>query len=343
MKKIYAVLVLVLFVAPHQSFAECLLTFNTYGPIYASNVHGRGVRLVEEINEKSKCDLIHFQEAWSANQIDIFDQGLKNTYHIYAPNRQSRIGLMNFSLRPWQEAKTYSYRANYDGHLLDDVRKLVHTKKAFAVLDEALAGTFSVNTHLHPTSERVRILQMIDLLNWRIQHISKPLVLTGDFNIDPNSFEHAFVMKILNLNDSMLVVNGSYPAGFCTYCASNSLGWLSENHTFDYVFFSRLAGDEVGWTPKDIHLALTGNGQPLSDHYGLKVDFAWGPGISSALDAEKSKAEMLQIFDAAISRIQAFEPAQQLGYVALMGQIRAQIKSGEGPYGKYFSQIFQKY
>ena len=343
MKKNYVALLVVLFLAPLHAAAECLLTFNTYGPIYASNVHGRGVRLVEEINQKNKCDLIHFQEAWSENQINIFDQGLKNTYKIYEPNRQARIGLMNFSLRPWHDAKTYSYRANYDGNLLDDVRKLVHTKKAFAVLDGALAGTFSINTHLHPTSDRVRILQLLDLLNWRIAHNSQPIILTGDFNMDPNSFEHAFVMKILNLDDSMLVVNGSYPNDFCSYCANNPLGWLSDNHTFDYVFFSQLAADEAGWIPRQIHLALTGDGRPLSDHYGLKVDFEWSHGSTSNVDAEKSKAEMIQILDAANSRILGFGPAQELGYIALIRRIRAEIMTDQGPYAQYFSQIFKKH
>ncbi len=343
MKKNYVALLVVLFLGPLHAAAECLLTFNTYGPIYASNVHGRGVRIVEEINQKNKCDLIHFQEAWSKNQIDIFDQGLKSTYQIYEPNRQARIGLMNFSLRPWLDAKTYSYRANYDGKLFDDVRKLVHTKKAFAVLDGALAGTFSMNTHLHPTSDRVRILQMLDLLNWRLQHNSQPMIITGDFNMDPNSFEHVFVMKILDLDDSMLVVNGSYPKNFCSYCASNPLGWLSDDHTFDYVFFSHLAVDEAGWVPEQIQLALTGEGRPLSDHYGLKVDFQWGHGTASDIDAEKSKAEMLQILDAAASRMAGFGPAQDLGYISLIRRIRAEVKTGQGPYGQYFSQIFSKH
>ncbi len=323
--------------------AECLITFNTYGPIYASNVKSRGLRLVEEIDNNNKCDLLHFQEVWNKGQINIFDHGLNDSYQIYSPNRQSRIGLMNFSLKPWLESKTYSYRANYDSDFLDNIRRMIHSKKAFSVLNGALPGTLSVNTHLHPTSERVRILQIIDLLNWRVQDQAQPLILTGDFNFDPNSFEHSFIMKILDLDDTMLVVRGQYPADFCSYCASNPLGWLSDNHTFDYVFFSHIASGENGWVPKNIHLALTGDGQPLSDHYGLKVEFLQGQGAFQEVNAENSKEEMLRIFDAATSRVLAFGPARDLGYIVMMRKIRAEIESGEGPYGQYFSQIFQKH
>ena len=343
MKKLSLLLLSVLPFWSNLAAAECLLTFNTYGPIYASNVQGRSLRLVADIKKDNACDLIHFQEAWNTNQINIFELGLKSQYQVYSPNRQYRIGLMNFSKQPWSSAKVYTYRANFDGHLLDDLRKIVNAKKAFSVLEDALPGTFSVNTHLHPSSDQVRILQILDLLNWRVQHSSKPMILTGDFNSDPSSFEHTFAMKILNLDDAMLAVNGEYPKDFCSYCANNHLGWLNDDHTFDYVFFSHLGANENGWIPQDIHLALTGNGEPLSDHYGLKVNFNWGQGAVSQIDPEKSKQEMLELVDAATSRIISFSPAQKLGYITLIHRLRSDIQSGQGLYGEYFAQIFQKH
>lgn len=323
--------------------AECLVTFNSYGPIYASNVHNRGLRVVEEIKKNDACDLIHFQEAWNPDQINVFEDGLKGQFKIYSPNRQYRIGLMNFSKAPFTDQKVFSYRANYDGDFLDGIRKMVHSKKAFSILSNALPETLTVNTHLHPSSYRVRILQMIDLLNWRVQNSSKLMILTGDFNMEPNSFERSFLMKILDLEDTMTLVKGYYADDFCSYCASNPLSWLGDNHVFDYVFFSHLAGGQRGWVPQDIRLALTGNGQPLSDHYGLKVNFSRGKGPRVVSRTARTKKEMLLFFDAAVSRVLTFDPAIQLGYLPLMQRIRGEIQSGTGPYGRYFAEIFQKH
>ena len=342
MQKFLIVLGGVFFLHAGSASAECLLTFNTYGPVYAPAVGDRSLRIVDEIKNHQNCDLIHFQEAWTDSQINIFENGLKSNYQSYSPNHQFRIGIMNLSKKPWTHAETFSYRANYDGDALDDIRKMVGAKKAFNVVEDALPETFSLNTHLHPTSDRVRILQMMDLLNWRVQHSAKPLILTGDFNMDPTSFEHHFLMKILNLDDSMIVVKGQYPAGFCSYCTKNPLGWLSEDHTFDYVFFSHLGASEVGWVPQDIQIALTGDGKPLSDHYGLKVNFHLGNGIPQSLSPDQAKQEMLIILDTAMLKVMNFDPAIDLDYISLMLRVRSEVLSGEGPYGRYFTKIFQK-
>ena len=249
---------------------------------------------------------------------------------------------MNFSKAAWRQVVTYSFTANYDGDILDDIRQLAKTKKAFNVVDGALANTYSVNTHLHPTSDRVRILQMVDLLNWRVSHSEQAMVLSGDFNMDPNSFEHSFVMKILNLDDSMLKVNGHYPSDFCSYCASNPLGWLSDDHTFDYVFFSHLGAGQIGWVPQKIQIAMTGNGKPLSDHFGLRVDFQSGEGAVAVKTPEQAQQEMLVQWDFAMLKVMHFGPAIDLGYMKLMLRIRSEVLSGQGPYGQYFQKIFQQ-
>ena len=198
MRKIKAVVFSFIFLFSGLVSAECLVTFNTYGPIYASNVRGRSLRIIEDVKKGFNCEVLHFQEAWNPNQIDIFENGLKNQFKIYSPNRQDRIGLMSFSKNAWADEKTFSFRANYDVDILDDIRRIVNSKKAFSVLSNALPETLTVNTHLHPSSERVRILQMIDLLNWRVQNSSLQMILTGDFNMDPYSFEYRFLKKILD-------------------------------------------------------------------------------------------------------------------------------------------------
>ncbi len=323
--------------------AECLITFNTYGPIYASNVISRSVRIVEDIKSQHDCELIHFQEAWSENQIGIFHNGLQSHYQIYSPNRQQRIGLMSFSKAAWSEVKTYTYRANFDGHFLDEVREIVNAKKAFSIVTESLAGTASINTHLHPTSDQVRILQILDLLNWRVQNQSKLLIVSGDFNMAPSSLEHFFLRSILNIEDAMLATRGQYPSDFCTYCASNQLGWMSDDHTFDYVFFSRIASGQRGWVPQNVDLVLTGGRQPLSDHYGLKVNFTQEQGSSREINVEESRKKMLDLFDAVILKVLDFPPARQLNYISMLQRIRSEIQNGQGPYGKYFQNIFQQY
>ena len=140
----------------------------------------------------------------------------------------------------------------------------------------------------------------------------------------------------------MIVVKGQYPADFCSYCTKNPLGWLNEDHTFDYVFFSHLGASETGWVPQDIQIALTGDGKPLSDHYGLKVDFHRGEGVLPSLSPDQAKQEMLIILDTALLKVMNFDPAIDLHYTALMLRVRSEILSGEGPYGRYFTKVFQK-
>ncbi len=343
MKRSLFIFLGILLALTSSASAECLMTFNTYGPMYASQVAARSVRIVEDIKNNHSCELIHFQEAWSENQIGIFLNGLQSRYQIYSPNRQQRIGLMSFSKSAWASVKTYTYRANFDGHFLDDVREIVNAKKAFSVVTESLAGAASINTHLHPTSDQVRILQILDLLNWRVQNQAQLMIVSGDFNMDPSSLEHFFLRHILNVEDAMLTTRGQYPSDFCTYCANNPLGWLSDDHTFDYVFFSRLASGQKGWVPQNVNLVLTGGRNPLSDHYGLKVNFTQGQGSAREIHVEESRKKMLDLFDAVILKVLDFPPARQLNYISLLQRIRSEVQNGQGPYGKYFQNIFQQY
>lgn len=72
----------------------CVQNFNAYGPAYASSILSRTQVFSQQLKDE-QCDLIHLQEAWMGLQINRITSVLEPDYHISAPNRSERVGLMS--------------------------------------------------------------------------------------------------------------------------------------------------------------------------------------------------------------------------------------------------------
>ncbi len=255
----------------------CLQNFNAYGPVYASGIASRTERLTKTLR-KEACAAVHLQEVWNTSQIDQVWNSLFNDYSMSTPNRKAKIGIMSLFKGAILEHKTYAFRVNNEGGLLDGIRQMFNVKKAFHVVRTRLHDMgedfYFINTHLHPASEAVRITQILDIFNWRMYNQDSKLLMSGDFNADVNSIERELIMRLMGLHDAMGEHLGSY-SGVCTYCDRNPLSWLKGNHVFDYVFFSNVGDAETSLRVVDGKINLRGTSEsPLSDHFGVKIQFA---------------------------------------------------------------------
>lgn len=325
----------------------CMQNFNAYGPIYALNMEERTQWMVAELYGKPRCEIVHLQEVWNQDQIDIVEDGLKSLYNISAPNRQEKIGVMSLLMADIKNTETYDFNVNSDGNLLDVGREIFNVKKAFHIVKASLFGIdeefYFMNTHLHPTSSAVRLTQILDLLDWRLAHTDLKLLLSGDFNGDENSLERSVIMSLLGVRDSLVeTLGGSYPKGVCTYCAENPLGWLSGDHVLDYIFFSNVGGGATHLKALDGKINLRGTpDEPLSDHYGLRIDFVLDAAKTATASEviEQRRAFALKLL-ARMEKVLAEEEDEDFTYYQKKARkLRAQLERREGAFNEYFEKF----
>lgn len=320
--------------------ALCLLTFNTYGAAYAPRIEARAHATVREIKALHSCEFINFQEVFDTNQTTAFEFGLPKEYQAYAPNKEKRHGLMAFSRLPWVSTVTYDYKVNYDDGAIDTVRRWVGARKAFSVLTDAVHGSNTVNTHLHPSSSEIRIMQIIDLFHWRLTDKNRALILNGDFNSEPSSLEYRLVKALLDVEDSRIEVYGKYTPDVCTYCENNPRSWLSGDHVFDYIFLSYPRPSRFGWKALKSEVVLKGTQFPLSDHYGVRADFErvdFDPQNIHSL----SKSELIDVLVAAELQLAMSNLQPAIEYRQVVRRIFNEVTTGRGPYADYFAEFLQ--
>lgn len=259
----------------------CFQNFNAYGPLYASQRYARTQGLLGYLKDSEKCEIVQLQEVWMTSHINHIEDSLAGSYNFANPNRDHRIGIMSLVDGEILSEDTYTFAVNNSGSILDRARSLAHVQKAFHALRAKLPGIdeelYLVNTHLHPTSEAVRLTQILDLLKWRLKNQDRKLLMSGDFNAEIKSLERELLMNVLGMRDAMEESFGKkgYPQDFCTYCHSNPLRWLSGNHTFDYIFYSNVGQARTQLKVKGGEVNLKGSPrQPLSDHFGIRVQFS---------------------------------------------------------------------
>jgi hypothetical protein len=262
---------------PSHVFAFCLQTFNGYGPVYAPQVQSRTENFTREIVAQG-CEVVHLQEIWNSDQISIVQTLARKKYGVWSPNVQTKFGLMTLSqyLEPQSLRQERVFESNNDGGLLDGGREIFGVMKGWATTRLKIPGVEGeldfINLHLHPASEAVRFAQLLEIvLDRSTQTDRRPIVISGDFNMEPLSTEYFFITTALKLRDPVIEKFQQYPLSYCTYCRSNRLSWLPSDHVFDYIFYSHSAPLKV----EDFRLDLTGpGGEPYSDHYGLRIGFA---------------------------------------------------------------------
>ncbi len=330
--------------------AFCVQHFNMYGPLYAADVYGRTQRATRELHDETPlCDVLQLIEVWNAPQIAQVEQALGDEYQISAPNEDSRIGLMSLVRGQIEATETHDYLVNNEDGILDGIRSVSGVKKAFHVaqiklpaVDEEL--TF-ISTHLHPTSQVVRIAQIFELYQWRLQHPDRKIVLSGDFNAEKDSLERELILDLVASHDSFEELLGGYPPDICSYCEENPRSWLWGHHLFDYIFYSNRSQTATSLQPAGGFINLKGeNGNTLSDHYGLRMYLSVEPGVREDLPGQKD-AHLEARRVAALAHVQAsIDLLIQSGMkivqptVQALQRLSAELAAQQGPQWNFFTQ-----
>lgn len=325
----------------------CLQNFNAYGPIYASKVEERTELMTGFLQGIPKCEVVHLQEVWNDSHIDQIEKSLSRQYNISSPNRDAKIGVMSLFMGDIKGRQTVDFAVNNEGGILDTVRGAFNVKKAYHVVRasfyEMAEDFFFMNTHLHPTSQAVRLTQALDLLQWRLKNQDEKLILSGDFNADIDSVERKFLMLTLGARDAMeQSLGGSYPQWYCTYCAGNPLGWMLSNHTFDYIFFSNVGKSETSLKVLDGQVNMRGTPRkPWSDHYGVRVEFSLESekSVVAAEVLEARRRQALEVFAVAEQILKQQKETEFQPYLRLLQDLSNQLKSRSGTFNTYFEKF----
>jgi endonuclease/exonuclease/phosphatase family metal-dependent hydrolase len=327
------------FLFSFQAFPFCLQSFNGYGPAYAFHVAERTALFTREIKTQG-CEVVHLQEIWSKNQIEIVKGRLKSDYAIFSPNETNRIGVMSFSKFPVMHTEFHIFSFNSDGGILDGGRDLFGVEKGFAIQNLKLTNSQNIdfiNLHLHPASEAVRLAQIYEIIQWRLSKTTvAPVLLSGDFNMTPTSLEHQLLLGALGLKDSVLEKWGKYPEHFCTYCSTqNRLSWLRDDRVFDYVLFSNKALLKV----TDVVVDLKGTPENrLSDHFGLRVNFDLSESLTTTRNIEHDRQALIYaLSQAMVSVSQEYTVSSRI--YNDMGLWRQELMREQGPFWDYFKEL----
>lgn len=260
----------------------CMQNFNAYGPIYAKDIIDRTSRMNSELQAMPKCDVVHLQEVWNDPQIRQVEEELRRQYSFSSPNKETRIGLMSLTKGDIVGTETHHFKINSDGGVFDTARSLADVRKAFHIMRNQFFGIdediLFLNMHLHPSSQAVRLTQIMDILKWRLTNQDAKWIMTGDLNANPDSLEHRFVKYILGMRDSLEEELRGYPRGVCTYCARNPRGWMLSDQVFDYIFYSNVSDSKTQFKILNSFVNMRGTPlRPLSDHFGVRTNFSVDP------------------------------------------------------------------
>ncbi|WP_413584614.1 endonuclease/exonuclease/phosphatase family protein [Bdellovibrio sp. HCB274] len=333
--------------SPAYTQEFCMQNFNAYGPIYAPNTTERMEWIGSLLQAAPRCGVIQLQEVWNNSNINQIENALKYNYTISSPNRENKIGVMSLFDGVIKDTWTYQFKINNLGGFLDEIRETFGVTKAFHIVQAQLPAMgedfYFVNTHLHPTSTEIRITQIIDMLNWRLQNPSLKMLMSGDFNANEKSFEREFMMTVMGLHDSFAeALGGSYPPGYCSYCETNPHSWMPGNHMLDYIFVSNVGGANTKLQALAGELNMRGPlRDPLSDHYGVRVQFKLAPGGTDSLTGVQwiqRRDKVLAVLAQAQQILVDYDDRDLEPYIAQLQGFSAQIQTQQGSYYQYFGQ-----
>jgi hypothetical protein len=185
-------------------------------------------------------------------------------------------GLATFTTEILSGQHFVPFHVNTDG-LLDNVRELLGVIKGIGssvvtIRQNEEQKLQLMNVHLHPTSQRVRIAQSVQLIEAFFKHypLQDPLIITGDFNFQPGSVEYDLLQSVTRLTDAYLANNEHYTPDTCTYCETNVHHWPGHQGVLDYIWSRR--GQNYAVRHHRTFINLHGlNGVTPSDHFGLRT------------------------------------------------------------------------
>ena len=261
----------------------CLQSFNAYGPSYARNLKQR-TDTVGDYLQLNPCQIIQLQEVWTESHHDWAMTAIQRSLpflssvrfdHFQNPSAGSS-GLSTFTSEIITDQQFEAFRVNSDG-LLDNIREIFGVIKGIGSSVITIRANESarinlLNVHLHPTSQQVRLTQIIQLIE-RVESILEtsddPIMITGDFNFTPDSAEYGLLKNVLRLSDTYVEANGPYTKDTCTYCASNPHHWPGVTGVIDYIW--SLSRPKIRILSKKSLFNMHGLlGVVPSDHLGIR-------------------------------------------------------------------------
>jgi len=278
----------------------CVQTFNTYGPFYAANTETRTDLLEQDLKTNGLCDFLFLQEMWNQNHymhfqslmsIDFEQTNLVRADYVRMDGVKS--GLVTATKTSILDPLSFLYVVNKAG-LADDIREEFGVGKAMLVFTSPLFGQSLrvMNTHLHQSSTPVRLAQLTQL-HQALQNsggYNQPWIFSGDLNFTPGSLEWRFLTVVMGFRDSFDEVAVDKDA--CTYCAENPTSWDTESRRIDYVLYR--STPEVKFKPAAAQIVFKGSADfPLSDHYGIKIDFIYGEETEAPVFSEDQRQQVL--------------------------------------------------
>lgn len=324
----------------------CMQNFNAYGPIYAKDISERTSRMNSELQAMPKCDVVHLQEVWNESQILQVENDLRRHYSFSSPNKDTRIGLMSLTKGDIVSTETHHFNVNNDGGVLDTARSLADVKKAFHIMRNQFFGIdedlLFLNMHLHPSSQAVRVTQIIDILKWRLGNQDAKWIMTGDLNADPTSLEHRFVKYVLGMRDSLEEELKGYPRGVCTYCARNPRGWMLSDHVFDYIFYSNVGESRTQFKILNSFVNMRGTPlRPLSDHFGLRTNFSVDPEWTVVTESEM-QIRLNEAIKVLVETKKVFATQKEPAFIEyhdLVDEMIQGLRQDNGVYNEYFKKF----
>lgn len=331
-------LYLSLFFASIQSKAFCVQNFNLYGPIYAMDIDLRTELVGRDLlGQNPQCEVIHFQEIWNKPQIKQTKLIYKDFYKIIAPNEKYKIGLMSLYKSTVLSEETHRFNINNDDGILDSIRAVSGVYKAFHISTVNIEGEeiYFINTHLHPTSSEVRLTQILDILNWRLTHLDRKVILTGDFNSHYTSVEASLIRHLTNSFDAVEMGFKSYPKYFCTYCRSNHRSWKLTSEVLDYIWVSNVGGTSRQLVSKSAKRNLTGDiNFTYSDHFGIQVqlDFISSKKIISENELKEKLDSAYAVSQKIFSQLRNSNKSKYRNHLLMISELQNQIVDRQGPF-----------
>jgi hypothetical protein len=298
----------------------CVQTFNTYGPFYAPYKSARTEETLRLLQREGACDAYLFQEAWIESHSQRLEQGLGRLFpgvrtyqfdELRRDDKKSGITLSTSDVEFRSGSRLFGW--NQDS-LLDQLRKTLSVEKGFGYVEVLRpeqgegAGILWISLHLHPSSQRVRLSQILELGEFLLSEtdLTHPFVVAGDFNAEPGSLESSVLREVFQLSDAYLQKNGGYPPRYCTYCGDNPLSWSpGKNKVLDYIYYR--SGAKVQLWPEDVRTNLIASpDRTVSDHAGVRARFnvRIEPAQSSSQDrvrtlqaqAQRVLAEVVRVY-----------------------------------------------
>ena len=272
-----------------------LQTFNCFGPAYAPRLVYRTKLLCEFLKMNNQTDIVFLQEVWKNSHYkllhklffkkvdeyqeiyfdELFSYKYKTGMVIYFKGRLLSKFYYPFSLNESNFVDRFRTRMG----ILKGVGYVKVECKKFGILH-------LLNVHTHPTSSLVRLTQIAEIIALVSKLDNAPVIMGGDFNMEPHSLEYQLLVSQLSLE--VIPKLDSMNKDIETYSKENPYAIPGIHKTVDYIF---LKSSDLNFSQFSINLKKY-QGRFLSDHYGVEGHVAYGSQVRSD---EMSKVNTLEM------------------------------------------------